>query len=142
MFESNQLNILRHRFSRLHLQQPGLGNSLGRSTHCPGRIETQTRSHYIDRYSKNHREEQVASWPHAGVVHANLFYLRTIYFYPEEAISKRDCTAVTPYRLGITGSAALRLKADSPTTRSPLTKRLDVLPPRPRFGLTPADHSL
>jgi hypothetical protein len=25
------------------------------------------------RYSKNHREEQVASWPHAGLVHANLW---------------------------------------------------------------------
>jgi hypothetical protein len=31
-------------------------------------------------------------------------------FYPEEAISQRDCTAVTPYQLGITGSAALRLE--------------------------------
>jgi hypothetical protein len=66
MFESNQLNILRRRFSRLHLPQPSLGNALGRSTHCPGRIETQTASHYVDRYSKNHREEQVASWPQAG----------------------------------------------------------------------------
>jgi hypothetical protein len=86
MFESNQLNILRRRFSRLHLQQPGLGNALGRSTHCPGRIETQTASHYVDRYSKNHREEQVASWPHAGLVHANLWtgfskFLQTLLDY-------------------------------------------------------------